>query len=845
MRYLQNSTCDMNGFDEKLEFLPVTNPKKLEKSGRRKWYIIGGIVVAALIASLIVGLLVWHFHSQAEKNKQLLMYMGAMRIANKAFIDQYEDPESEEFIALADSVKETLRNEYDAIEELASYHVESEVTDFSEGSVIAYFWSTFRAEQSQKETIDHAMEKFARSIEKEAKGKLPAVVSKEHFAVVLSSVCLFSLDSRMVRRVQDSSCAFRLHAVQDKTQEFLSPDFPNHPYPSDTNCHWLLRADPGHVIYLSFLSFDLEGEQDGDCKNDYVKVYDSLNPRETKAMITMCGSYPPSKEFSLVSSGNVMLVTLDTDNAGNYPGFKAQFKQYPKTTACGGVLEGVSGTLSSPYFPAYYPPNITCEWTILVPEQQHVKVSFSTFFLKEPNVDENICPKDYVEINNKRYCGDHFSLEVLGKSHQMTVKFFSDGSHTDEGFSAQYMAFEPSNPCAGKYTCGNGVCIPENLQCDGWDDCGDLSEEKGCECAEDQLRCNSGICKPKLWACDGVDDCGDNSDEQECSCADNEFRCQNGNCIPEKNKCDRRDNCGDGSDESECPVVVPVICKDYTFMCNNGECINKKNAECDEVEDCQDGSDEENCDCGKRRFKASRIVGGVEAAVGEFPWQVSLHLKNQHACGASVISTNWLVSAAHCFYDGHLLRYTNPDMWTAYLGLHSQKHHSQVTVMRRFKQIIVHNSFSISTYDNDVALLELETPITFSNLISPVCLPAKTHDFPAGSNTWVTGWGALKEGGSAAVVLQKAEVRIINYTICNEVMNGQVSPVMMCAGFLKGGIDACQGDSGGPLTKFEGNQRGFLAGIVSWGEGCAQKNKPGIYTRVTKFRKWIKDHSGV
>uniref|UniRef100_A0A3Q3MKB2 Peptidase S1 domain-containing protein n=1 Tax=Labrus bergylta TaxID=56723 RepID=A0A3Q3MKB2_9LABR len=239
--------------------------------------------------------------------------------------------------------------------------------------------------------------------------------------------------------------------------------------------------------------------------------------------------------------------------------------------------------------------------------------------------------------------------------------------------------------------------------------------------------------------------------------------------------------------------------------------------------------------CGTRPYRSSRIVGGQASREGEWPWQVSLHIKGQgHTCGASVLSNRWLITAAHC-----------ATQWEALLGLHVQSQTSEWTVRRNIQQIIAHPDYNFLTYDNDIALMELDSNVTLNQNIWPICLPSPTYDFPAGLAAWITGWGATREGGLAAKILQKAEVRIINSTVCKSLMKDDVTDRMLCAGLLKGGVDACQGDSGGPLSVTGPSGRVFIAGVVSWGDGCARRNKPGVYTRVTKYRNWIKEKSGI
>nr|XP_010948258.2 serine protease 27 [Camelus bactrianus] len=149
----------------------------------------------------------------------------------------------------------------------------------------------------------------------------------------------------------------------------------------------------------------------------------------------------------------------------------------------------------------------------------------------------------------------------------------------------------------------------------------------------------------------------------------------------------------------------------------------------------------------------------------------------------------------------------------------------------------------------DVALVELEAPVTFTDYILPVCVPDPSVVFETGMNCWVTGWGSPSEQERLPNprILQKLAVPIIDTPKCNLLYSKDaessfqpktIKEDMLCAGFAEGKKDACKGDSGGPLVCLVG-QSWMQAGVISWGEGCARRNRPGVYIRVTSHHNWI------
>ncbi|KFU86198.1 Transmembrane protease serine 11E, partial [Chaetura pelagica] len=178
-----------------------------------------------------------------------------------------------------------------------------------------------------------------------------------------------------------------------------------------------------------------------------------------------------------------------------------------------------------------------------------------------------------------------------------------------------------------------------------------------------------------------------------------------------------------------------------------------------------------------------------------------------------------------------------PQKWTATFGALLKPPSSK----RSVKTIIIHEKYSYPEHDYDIALVQLSKHVEFTSSIHRVCLPEPSQTLLYNSDAIITGWGALTNDGPTPNVLQEATVKLIDSNTCNrkEVYDGDITPRMLCAGYLEGGVDACQGDSGGPLVVPDTRLMWYLVGIVSWGDECAKPNKPGVYTRVTYFRDWI------
>ncbi|MFE4659212.1 serine protease [Streptomyces hydrogenans] len=233
---------------------------------------------------------------------------------------------------------------------------------------------------------------------------------------------------------------------------------------------------------------------------------------------------------------------------------------------------------------------------------------------------------------------------------------------------------------------------------------------------------------------------------------------------------------------------------------------------------------------------ATAVVGGTDAVAGAYPYQAAVLKQGpagwQQFCGGAVIGDRWILTAAHCV-EG-----TAVDRMVVGVGSHTLE--SGGTAYR-IQEAIRHQDYNgnAAGSPNDIALLKLTTPITYTALVQPIALPDPPA-YPSGTAT-LTGWGYTNGNGTDTNTLQQATATLLTLADCQTRWIGQnINAKHLCTLDKDTGVSACDGDSGGPLA-----QNGRVIGVVSWGHSLCSGRYPSVHTNVAAYRTWITSKAGI
>jgi len=245
--------------------------------------------------------------------------------------------------------------------------------------------------------------------------------------------------------------------------------------------------------------------------------------------------------------------------------------------------------------------------------------------------------------------------------------------------------------------------------------------------------------------------------------------------------------------------------------------------------------------CGKKGAD-SRIVNGLPAGHGEFPWQISLqfapyaYFKRQHICGGTLIAPNYVLCAAHCFGSSK-----NPSKFRVRVGEWHMNNADGTETEHEVESIQINSQYNKPhQVQNDISLIKLKTPVDFKGAYAgPACLPKESDDYHGATGCWLSGWGLVKPPRDMPNTLQKLQGKIWTDADLKGKWGRMIQPGMI--GFGTSTSSACMGDSGGPLVCPNKSGAFDIVGVVSWGTGTCS-GMPGVFTEVSHFMPWIRAH---
>uniref|UniRef100_A0A4W6CUB6 complement subcomponent C1r n=1 Tax=Lates calcarifer TaxID=8187 RepID=A0A4W6CUB6_LATCA len=667
--------------------------------------------------------------------------------------------------------------------------------------------------------------------------------------------------------------------------EVKSPQYPQ-PYPPNLQEQWDLSVAEGYQIQLTFTHMDIEAS--AGCHYDALTVL-----YEGKVLGKFCGSehsadgHHPGNQ-SILSPGNRLTLIFQTDN--NNPerhqnvGFSAQYQaidldecsspapedgsgpvcdqiclntlgsylcschhgyelrsdQRSCMLSCGGgIFDEPEGHLSSPGYPNSPPHAVSCQYVIAVESGFTVSLSFSdNFQIESVDTEQGLnCLHHWLQLTIPdrepiKLCGSKSPGLIATNSNTVKLDYHTDDQGLSNGWSLDYSTHRVQCPMPGNVAKGRVTPILSEyfyrdhifVRCD----VGYKLMMDGQEIESFSTMCqNNGQWHLPLPECHIID-CGEpepllNGGVIFLSGFQNQYL-----SVVQY-------HCNEPFYSLFGGVNVTFTCEaDRKWRSNNDVVVSPT---CLPV-------------CGqptKHLSAYQRIIGGDDAPDDTIPWQVLLNIDGGRG-GGMVIADRWIMTAAHVVKNKGIT--APPETVRIYMGYTNIE--TLTDPHMNASSVHVHpdyNNFNKIDYNNDIALIKLQDPITFNPSIMPICLPAEDATYVTGTMGLVSGFGVTEENKIRKLTnkLKYVNLPVVDQGVCSRSITSlkraranipSLTNNMFCAGVPEGGKDSCQGDSGGPYA-LNDNGRFWAAGIVSWGVDCGKQGMYGVYTRVTSYVDWI------
>ncbi|XP_075236537.1 uncharacterized protein LOC142333391 [Lycorma delicatula] len=451
-----------------------------------------------------------------------------------------------------------------------------------------------------------------------------------------------------------------------------------------------------------------------------------------------------------------------------------------------------------------------------------------------------------------------------------------------------------------EFQCPSGRCIPSLWQCDGKADCDNHTDEYNCpsSCGNNEFMCPEGWCIPLTWRCNGVPECSNGEDEKLCDCSLDKFKCDTGGCVSKSAECDGEFDCPDGSDEWNCvkidttlqirseqnnwlpvcsnewskdwsdsvctglgfskshyaetQVAVPENLTDYFVLKSDAKpqiggkitssVIKTNDSMCSNLIElsCQKFT------CGTQSTAdggvvMGRLVGGEEAADGQ--WRsvaIIYQTKTKGSCTASIITPRWLISSYNCLHSKD--KTLSAEGWVVFGGGSIFETEKPETQTKDVLEMIPHPQAKYNRfhYDNDIVLVGLKEPLTFTQYVGAICLPEK--EIEPRQICVTAGWGYTSPGEiNFKQYLHYLPVPKISLDECNSSKHysGFITDDEICAGYTDSSKTPCYNDEGAPLMCVTEGGIWELQGILSYHSNCGRGYHPSIFSSISAARKWI------